>query len=55
MSRLGDNRSSKNEVMFGIRAGLEFIHEQGSGGHFLKLEVFFLFVLCVCVCGCSGL
>ena len=49
MSRLGDNRSSKNEVMFGIRAGLEFIHEQGSGGHFLKLEVFFLFVLCVCV------
>ena len=40
MSRLGDNRSSKNEV---IRAGLEFIHEEGSGGHFLKLEVF-----CVC-------
>lgn len=31
--------------MFGIRAELEFIHEDGSGGHFLKLEVFFLFVL----------
>jgi len=54
ISRLGDNRSSKNEVMFGIRARLEFIHEEGSGGHFLKLEVF---CVCVCVCvaalGCS--